>query len=91
VHQMFFPAFELIHGREGDSTIKFRPTSFAFGVALGFVLLHYRARGHLGSAFAVASGFLRALLDVLVLPLLLCAYAAQMLSSRHRPFSFSWM
>jgi len=52
-------------------------------VALLLVLFHYRASRNFCRTRAIAAGFLGALFDVLILPLLFLADAAEMFFARH--------
>jgi hypothetical protein len=58
--------------------------SMSFAVTCCFVRLHHCPRGHFLGAVAVASGPLRTLLDMLILPLLFCAHTAKMFLSWHQ-------
>jgi hypothetical protein len=60
--------------------------SYSMSLAMTFclVLLHYRPRSYFLGSVAIASGTLRTFLDMFVLPLFLCAYAAKMFFTWHR-------
>lgn len=64
----------------------------ALGVAFGLVMLEDGASGNLFRALAIFSGSFRAREDVLVLPLLLAAYAPRMFVSRRKcPPALCWI